>query len=391
MSQGFPRRCWVEVDLVALRQNVKRIRARLPANVRYISVVKADAYGLGASRAVGALREAGVDAFAVANITEAAQMREAAHEVPILLLSATTPEEDSWVVGLNLVPTISTPGEARRYQEVASRAGRPVPVHVKIDTGMGRLGIWHERWGELEAALLEAPLLRIEGVYSHFASGGEDAAFTAEQRETFLRVYHGSALLRQCPDLLVHIDNSSGLGSFVPKAPWNAVRVGLLQYGILPAAGTSLASLDLQTALSWHARVSVVKTMPSGATVSYGRTCVLRRESRVAVVTAGYADGIPRACSNRSTLLIGGRRCAILGNITMDEVTVDITDVPEVEPGDVATIIGRQGGEEISIQEFSDSARTIPWETMCGISKRVERLYAESGSRRLSGHGGSSA
>lgn len=367
-------RSWADIDLVALGENVRRIRGSLPAGVRYISVVKADAYGLGAAHAVPALRAGGADFFAVANVEEASRLREVEPDAPILLLSATVPEEDDLLWELRLIPTLSTPDEVRRHQEVATRRKQPLSVHVKMDTGMGRLGIWHERFGEMEHAMEQAPMLEVTGVYSHFARAADDDAFTQLQRRRFAEAYRRSAFSAHA-GLLVHIDNSGGLATFQPGDPWNAVRIGLLQFGVAPTPGRRFAGVEVKPALSWHARLSVVKDLPRGANVSYGRTCTLQRDSRVAIVTAGYADGISRACGNRAFLLVRGRRCRVLGNITMDEISLDVTDVPEAGPGDVATIIGRQGAEEIGIHEFSGWAGTIPWETMCAIGRRVHRVY----------------
>lgn len=373
MSSSFPHRCWAEIDLGILTENVRRIRKHLPADIRYISVLKADSYGLGAHKTAPALRAGGADIFAVANIAEAAELREIDQETPILLLSATIPEEDTWLWEFQVIPTISTPDEAQRYQQIAATRGI-LPVHVKIDTGMGRLGIWHEQIDELAAAFAQAPDLRIEGIYSHFASSGENPAFTAQQRQRLQ-----AAIPRLAPasatERLFHIDNSSALANFPADQGWNAVRVGLLQYGVLPTADSPLQKFDVQPALSWHTKVSVVKNLPAGASVGYGRSHRLTADTRIAVVTAGYADGIPRTCTNRGFLLVHGKCCPILGSVTMDEIMIDVSAVSNVHPGDTATIIGRQESAEITIHEFSQWAGTIPWESMCAISKRVHRVY----------------
>lgn len=373
MSNTFPGRCWAEVNLVALQKNVEAIRRRLPSNTRYISVVKADSYGLGAKRPVAALRAAGVDFFGVANVAEGAEIRPVAGECPILLLSATLPEEDDYLFEYNLTPTVSTVDEVRRYQEAARRRGARLPVHLKFDTGMGRLGIWHAEADKLLNAASKAALLRIRGLYSHFASAGEDAAFTRLQRERFLQVL--GQFRSEDPSLLVHMDNSAGLASLPPDGPFNAVRVGLLQFGVLPAPESPLAEVGVTEVCSLHSRISVVKDLPAGTGISYGGTRKLDRDSRVAVMTAGYADGIQRACSNRAHLLVRERRCPILGNVTMDEIMVDVTDLPDVCCGDRATVFGRQEQAEIPLHEYSSWCGTIPWESLCAIGKRVARVY----------------
>lgn len=366
-------RCWAEIDRSVLENNVRAIRRHLPAGTAYISVVKADSYGLGAKRLVGAIKAGGANAFAVANVTEAAELRQIDPVTPILLLSATLPDEDDHLFEYNVTPTVSSVEEVLRYGAAAARHRRPLPVHLKFDTGMGRLGRWHDDADELIGAVAAAPLLQLRGIYSHFASAGEDADFTNLQRRRLLE----AAERVQPPNepLLLHIDNSAGLGSFPPEGPFNAVRIGLLQYGILPVADASLVGFGTTPAFSLHARVSVIKQLPKGAGVSYGSTHALTRPSRVAVVTAGYADGIIRACSNRGSVLLRGRRCPILGNVTMDGIVIDTTDLPEVACGDQVTFVGRQDDAEITIQEFSASCGTIPWESLCALGKRVARVY----------------
>jgi alanine racemase len=203
-----------------------------------------------------------------------------------------------------------------------------------------------------------------------------DPAFTDEQRRRFLAALAASGLDRSAPEgLLVHADNSSGLETMPGRSPFNAVRVGLLQFGILPHAGSLLAQVRAEPVFSFHTRVGIVKQLPSGATVSYGRTRRLTRDSTVAVLCAGYGDGIPRSVSNRASVLLHGQRCPVLGRVTMDQTVVDVTDLAGVSSGDEAVIVGRQGAGEISIGEFSRWAETIPWETLCSVTKRVPRLY----------------
>ncbi len=372
VPSAFPHRCWAEIDLAALENNVRSIRSILPKGIRYISVIKANGYGIGAAKAAAAIKAAGASAFAVANLTEAAALRESEPEIPILLLSATTPDEDRYLPEFKITPTISTPEETARYEAVAEKRGQPLGVHLKFDTGMGRLGTWHACADELIRAVENAPLLDVRGVYSHFASAGEDAEFTALQRQRFF------ALVKRLrtPPALVHIDNSGGVASFTNGSPCNAVRVGLLQTGTRPVTGDpAFESLPLRPVVSFHARVSVIKHLPAGASVSYGRTHKLARDSRVAAVTAGYADGIIRACGNRGEVLVRGRRCPILGRVTMDGFIIDVTDLPEVACGDRVTIFGRQEHEEISLHEFSAWCGTIPWESLCALSQRVTRVY----------------
>ncbi len=367
-------RCWADVDLAALERNVRLIRASLPERMSYLAVVKADAYGHGLPQIAGRLMHAGVDIFGVANLTEAAALRETGADWPVLLLSPLLPGEDRRAAELGCAATISSAEEVARLDAAGAAAGRTVTVHLKIDTGMGRLGVWHEDAPALWEKISRARHLRAAGVLTHFASPDDDPAFTAEQRRRFL------AALARCPGLdpaalLVHADNSAGLETIADGGPFNAVRVGLLQFGVLPRPGSLLAAVRAEPVLSFRARVGLVKRLPAGATVSYGRTHTLQRDSTVAVLTAGYGDGLPRAVSNRAQALVRGRRCPVLGRVTMDQTVVDVTDAPGVAVNDEAVLIGRQDGAEISLAEFSEWAGTIPWETLCALTKRVPRFY----------------
>jgi alanine racemase len=370
----LPLRCWAEIDLAALERNLRLIRASLPAHIRYVAVVKADAYGHGLHHAAARLMHSGADLFAVANLSEAAALRELGPGWPILLLSPLLPEEDRYLADYDLAATLSTAEEVGRFANVGRGSGRPVAVHLKIDTGMGRLGVWHENAPALCAQILASPHLRLAGIFTHFASPDDDTAFTDEQRRRFLTA------LSHCEGvdpaaIFVHADNSAGLETMPGASPFNAVRVGLLQFGILPHPNSLLAAVHTEPVFSFRTRVGIVKALPRGTTISYGRTHTLGRASTVAVLCAGYGDGIPRAVSNRAEILIHGRRCRVLGRVTMDQTIVDVTEVPEVKCGDEAVLVGRQQDAEISITEFSHWADTIPWETLCSVTKRVPRVY----------------
>jgi alanine racemase len=373
-SSRLPLRCWAEIDLAALERNLRLIRASLPPHMRYVAVVKADAYGHGLPQTVARLMHAGADLFAVANVSEAEAIRELGPGWPILLLSPLLPEEDRYLAELDLAATVSTEDEVARFEAVGRAAGKPVSVHMKIDTGMGRLGVWHERAAELYLKISDASHVRLAGVFTHFASPDDDPAFTSEQRRRFL------AVLQRCEglaikDIFIHADNSAGIETLPGGSPFNAVRVGLLQFGVLPHPNSLLAQVHTEPVFSFHTRVGIVKDLPRGTGISYGRTHTLQRDSRVAVLTAGYGDGLPRASSNRAQVLVRGRRCPVLGRVTMDQTVVDVTDVPGVESGDEVVLVGRQQGAEISLAEFSRWADTIPWETLCSVTKRVPRIY----------------
>jgi alanine racemase len=370
-------RCWAEIDLAALERNLRLIRASLPPHIKYVAVVKADAYGHGLPQTVARLMHAGADLFAVANVTEAAAIRELGPGWPVLVLGPLLPEEDKFLLEYDVTAAVSTAEEVDRFEAAGRAAGRAVAVHLKIDTGMGRLGVWHEQARQLYEKIRLAAHIRLDGAFTHFSSADEDPAFTDEQRRRFL------AALRSCPGLdlsrlLIHADNSAGLETAHGDQPFNAVRVGLLQFGILPHPNSMLARVHTEPVFSFRTRVGIVKQLPRGTDISYGRTQTLRRDSTVAVLCAGYGDGIPRACSSRAQVLIRGRRCPVLGRVTMDQTIVDVTDVPGVKCGDEATLVGRQDGAMISIAEFSTWSDSIPWETLCSVTKRVPRIYQTS-------------
>ncbi|MEO5957785.1 MAG: alanine racemase [Opitutaceae bacterium] len=367
-------RCWAEIDLAALDRNLRLIRAALPPHMRYVAVVKADAYGHGLHHAAARLMHAGADLFAVANVTEAAALRELGPGWPILVLSPLLPAEDQALVNHDLAATVSSADEVARFDAVARSASHPISVHLKIDTGMGRLGVWHEEAPALCAKIFAAPHLKLAGVFTHFASPDDDAVFTEEQRRRFLTA------LEKCPrlatkDLFIHADNSAGIETMPGASPFNAVRVGLLQFGVLPHSDSLLAQVRTEPVFSFHTRVGLVKKLPRGTTISYGRTHTLRRDTTIAILCAGYADGLPRAASDRASVLIHGQRCRVLGRVTMDQTIVDVTDIPGVACGDEVVLVGRQQSTEITLAEFSRAADTIPWETLTSVTKRVPRLY----------------
>lgn len=373
-SAAWPLRCWAEIDLGALERNLKRIRQALPPHIKYVAVVKADAYGHGLHQTVARLMHSGADLFAVANVTEGAAVRELGPGWPILVLGPLLPGEDRAILEFDLIATVSSFDEVIRLNKLGAEAGRKLSVHLKIDTGMGRAGVWHREGPALCALILGSPHLTLAGVFTHFSSADSDPTFTEEQRRVFLDT------LAHCPGIdaatmLIHADNSAALESFAKSSPFNAVRVGLLQFGILPYEQSLLARVEVEPVFSFHARVGLVKTVPGGTGISYGRTHIVPRETRIAVLTGGYGDGIPRAGSNRVQVLIRGQRCPVLGRVTMDQTIVDVSGVEHVQAGDQATLVGAQDGACITITEFSRWADTIPWETLTSVTKRVPRVY----------------
>lgn len=372
---SIPLRCWAEIDLAALERNLKSIQANLPDRIKYIAVVKADAYGHGMQQTVARFMQAGVDMFAVANIVEAANIREIGTGWPIIVLGATLENEESFLFEYDLIPTISTIEEVHRLDAKAKAFGKPLKAHLKIDTGMGRLGIWHEYADELFEAFKQAEFLQLDGIYTHFASAGCDPDFTRYQRKIFMEAINRINWL-PLNELLIHADNSAGITTFAPESVYNAVRIGLLQFGIRPYPTSIFAQVETTPIFQFKSRVGIVKKLPRGASISYGRSRILERDSTIAIVCAGYGDGVPLPLSNRGEVLIRGQRCPILGQVTMDQTMIDVTDLEDsAQSGDSVTLIGRQGNGEIELQEFSEWANTISWEVLCSVTKRVPRVY----------------
>lgn len=375
MSYHNRHRCWVEIDLGALERNLSHIRDSLPPGIRYVAVVKADAYGHGVYQTASRLMQANADAFAVANVEEGARLLEIAHGWPILVLGPVLPEEENALVQLGLVGTVSSCEEAIRFDESAARMGRTLDVHVKIDTGMGRLGVWHEEASQVFTTIANSRNLCLRGIYTHYSDAVQSPEFTREQRRRFVEAVR-SAEIDSHTDLLVHADNSAGTEAFDHDNPFNAVRVGLLQFGVTQYPSSVFHAVSIEPVFRFYTRIGLIKTLPTGVPVSYGRTYVTKKQTRVAILTAGYGDGIPTAASNRSEVLIRGHRCPILGRVTMDQTIVDVSGVENPEVGEKVVLIGPSGSSEITVSEFSHWTDSIPWEVFCSVTKRVPRLYS---------------
>ena len=370
-------RCWADIDLATLERNLRRIKAGLPQGVQYVAVVKADAYGHGIQPVVSRLMQCGADMFAVANVAEGAQIREIGSGWPILVLSPVLPGEEEALLEYELIATLSTQEEAQRFNQFAKQSGSTLPVHIKIDTGMGRAGIWHEEAFTLLETVQTFEHLRVDGLYTHFADAPNNSEFTEQQRQLFLKTtanFRHNYSARTQP-LLIHADSSSSLESTGRNSPVNAVRVGLLQFGVPPSDESVLAKVKTEPVLTFSTQVGLTKKLPSGTGISYGQTYILKRESIIAVLTAGYGDGVPLASSNKAYVLINGQKCKILGRVTMDQTIVDVTKVAQVKPGQIATLIGTDGNASISLTQYADFSDSIPYESLCSITKRVQRVY----------------
>jgi alanine racemase len=362
-----------EVDLSALQRNLGRVRAHL-GSAAVLAAVKADAYGHGAVPAARALQQAGCDWFGVALVEEGRALREAGIERPILLLSGVGRTGARVAVAHRLTPVVYDLDTASALAAVALERGERFSVHVKVDTGMGRLGVPWREWAGFLERLATLPALDVEGILSHFASADADPAFTRLQQQRFDDAV-ATARRRGLAPRYLHLANSPGLLTRV-EAHYHLVRPGLLLYGVAPAPGMA-DTLGLEPVMRVRTEVLFVKDLPPGEAVSYGRTWAAARPSRIATLPVGYADGYSRLLSNRASVLVHGRRAPVRGNVCMDLTMVDVTDVDvPVRAGDEVVLLGRQGADVLSAEELAVSAGTIPYAILCGFSERVPRRHA---------------
>jgi alanine racemase len=364
MSSLGQDRCWAEIDCAALRHNARVARERVGRSTSVLAVVKANGYGHGMVEVANALRDE-VDLFGVANLGEAMELRAAAATKPIMLLGPALPEEREAICTAGFIPSISNLEEARAF------AGNPTGINFAIDTGMGRMGCWQDdAIAELEK-MARIPGLSIHSISTHLPVAEEDAAFTQREIDQFDALVR--EMRRRVPgNYKVHALLSAGILSF-PQHRFDMVRAGLMLYGSSPVRD---GQKILRPVMALKSRIALLSELPAGRSVSYGRTFVTTRPTLVATISAGYADGIPWSLSNRGgEVLIGGRRCPLLGRITMDLMMADVSEVSGVQLGDEVVLIGKQGAEQILAAEVAERSGTITWEIFTGIGSRVRRMY----------------
>ena len=371
MSSYRPTR--VEIDLDAIRHNVGRVRA-LVAPAAVLAVVKADAYGHGAVPVARAAVDAGAVALGVALVEEGVELRDAGIDAPILVLSEPRAEAAAEVVARRLTPVVYTePGIDALAKAVADQGADPLSVHLKVDTGMHRVGADPEAATALAQRVLDHRELRLDGVLTHFAVADEpDDAYTRAQLDRFAAVRAELGAIDVGP-VTVHAANSAAAIGF-PDARFDLVRVGIALYGVTPAPGLG-ADLGLRPALALRSAVSHTKRLRAGDRVSYGLRYTLGRDATIATVPIGYADGVPRnLAATGAEVVVRGVRCPIAGTVTMDQLMVDVGDLP-VEVGDTVTLLGRDGEATVTAEEWADRMGTIGYEIVCGIGPRVPRSH----------------
>jgi alanine racemase len=361
-------RCFAEISLDALRHNAQLLRR----HDEILAVVKANAYGHGAPVIAKGL-EGIASFFGVANLHEALDLKAAGVTAPILLLGSCLPEEREEALKAGFQVNVSTFEEAAAYDGIAGRLGITAHAHAVLDTGMGRMGFTEAAWNdETITALHNFTHIIWEGLCSHFPSADEDPAFTAEQAEKFHHLVQVGWDAGFLPGW-VHMANSAGLLGYPPADFCNLSRPGLALYGWSPLPEKQEL---LKPVLTWKTRVLLVRELPEGHGVSYGRTEILKRPTKVATLACGYADGYPRQVSGKGAeVLIHGERCPLLGRVTMDLMMADVTNLKEpAQPGDEAVLLGTQGDQTVSVMDLAKMADTIAWHIFTGITSRVERL-----------------
>lgn len=364
---------WAEINLSALKYNFNKARELAGKDTKILVAVKADAYGHGILEVSRALVNFGVDYLGVATSDEAIALRSSGIKIPILLFGAILRGEVLAILRYDITATVPSLEVARFLSICARRLGKKVKIHTKIDTGMGRLGVWHKEALCFIKEIKRYRNLELEGIYTHLPSADEkDRHFTERQ------LFYFNELIKNLErsDIFIplrHAANSMGLLRF--KSPYlNLVRPGLMIYGLYPDLKTP-RMIDLKPVLSFKTRIVYIKEVLKGRSISYGRTFVTNKKSKIATLPVGYGDGYPRFLSNRAYVLIKGKKAPVVGRVCMDQTMVDVSGIDKVRIGDEVVLIGRQGRETITAEQLADIGNTISYEIVCGISKRVPRCY----------------
>jgi alanine racemase len=371
-------RAWVEINLAALQHNVRQFRGLLPATTQLMAVVKADAYGHGAVTVAQTALQAGATWLGVATVPEGIELRAAGIQAPILVMGAVNSTEEMQAIAhWRLQPTLVNPKQALVFSNTLSgqAASRPVGVHLKIDTGMTRLGFPWAEAVDFAKFVRQLPHLKIDSLYSHLATADSPDPTVMQQQQQRFKAALGHLQQQQLLPPRLHLANTAATLAD-PALHYDLVRVGLGLYGLYPAPHLQ-SRLDLQPVMQVKARITHLKDVPAGTGISYGHQYVCDRPLRLAVVGIGYADGVPRVLSNRLQVMVKGRLAQQIGAITMDQLMLDVSDIPNLQEGDVVTLLGRDGHHTISPDDWAAMANTISWEILCGFKHRLPRIAVE--------------
>lgn len=363
---------WAEVNLGALRRNLQRIKGY--TNSEIMPIVKADAYGHGAVEVVRVLREEGIKRFGVAFLEEALELRKSYPDIILMVIGPTLPEYSEILVSQEIIPEVFQVQQAEALSAAATKLNKVAKLHIKIDTGMGRIGFRETAFEDI-LKMSQLPGLCIEGIYTHLATADcMDLSYANRQLEAFDELYD------QLRTAGIHIPirhaaNSPALMQ-IPHSHYELCRPGIILYGLLPMHHLGQKA-GFEPVMSVKARISHLKTVEKGQSVGYGRSFVAAWSTKVATLPLGYADGLRRGLSNGGEVLAKGKRAVIIGKICMDQTMIDVTEIDEMQIGDEVTIIGQDGNEMIDAEQMAQSLNTISYEILCGISKRVPRVYVD--------------
>lgn len=364
------RQVWAEVNLQTLRENYFKLQAFTRSEM--MPIVKADAYGHGVIPVVKTLIECGAERYGVALLEEALEIKAVFPGLTVMVLGATDLELSDTLVREEIIPTVFQLSQAQALSQAAMKQNRTARLHIKIDTGMNRIGFRERDFADI-MKIAALPNLFIEGIFTHLATSDQrDLSFAREQLNRFQSLY--DKLKKAGLTIPIrHAANSAAILQF-PESHFELVRPGISLYGFTPSSQIS-GAVGLEPVMSWKAKVSHVKSIKTGESVSYGRTFQAAYPTRVATIPVGYADGLRRALSNQGEMLIHGRRSTMIGRICMDQTMLEVTKIPGVQVGDVVTILGKDGYDQITATEMAEWIGTISYEVVCGISKRVPRVY----------------
>jgi len=366
------RSVWAEVDLQALGRNYDRIRSLTDSEI--MPIIKADAYGHGAIQVAQALYKKGVQRFGVALLEEALELKQQLPKIKVMLIGTFPFEANDIIVKEDIICGVYRLEQAQKLSEEAQRQNKQAVIHLKVDTGMGRIGFREEDFEEL-CQCTKLPNVYVEGIYTHFASADQvDLRFAREQLRKFLAIT--DKLKARGINIPIRHAASSGALLQMPEAHLELVRPGIILYGLPPSQYVG-NDLGLEPVLSWKAKISHIKLVPAGETISYGRTFRTAYPTKVATIPLGYADGFSRGLSNKGEVLVKGRRATVIGRVCMDQTMLDVTKIPGVQVGDMVTLLGTDSYERIDATEMAGWLNTINYEIVCNISKRVPRVYLE--------------
>lgn len=369
-------RTYALVNLSAIRHNILQVRNNIQKGTSIMAIVKANAYGHGAIPVAKALENL-VDAYGVALIEEALALREAGLQQMVLILGYTGEEWYEELVRHRISQTIYTYDMAQKLNDTAAKMGRKTPIHIKVDTGMGRIGFRTDETSiSTVKKICEMPFLEPEGIFTHFARADEETI--APAREPFARFTKFVNELEACGIHIPirHVSNSASVIGF-PEANLDMVRAGIMTYGLYPSEEVAKEPVVLQPAMEWKTKISFIKEVETGTPIGYGGTFIAPRPMKVATIPVGYADGMKRDLSGKGRVLVCGQYAPILGRICMDQFMIDVTDIADVKTGGEVVIFGRQGEKEIPVEEIAAQSHSFNYEFVCSVSQRVPRKYVE--------------